>query len=71
MTSTPDKLIGGFPYSTLPKVTGEPTFKDIKIICRLLNSNPMRVSSNEGGGQHGHLGLITINAEYFTVATDV
>jgi hypothetical protein len=24
--STPDELIAGFPHSSLPKVTGEPTF---------------------------------------------
>jgi hypothetical protein len=31
----------------------------------------MSVSSYEGGGQHGHLGLIMTNAEYFAVTTDV
>jgi hypothetical protein len=65
------RTIAGFPHSTLPKVTGEPTFEDLKIIHRLLNSNAMSVSSYEGGGRHGHLGLIMTNAEYFAVATDV
>jgi hypothetical protein len=27
--STPDELIAGFPHSSLPKVTGEPTFEDL------------------------------------------
>jgi hypothetical protein len=31
----------------------------------------MIVSSYEGGGRHGHLGIIMTNAEYFAVATDV
>jgi hypothetical protein len=36
--STPDELIAGFPYSSLPKVTGEPTPEDLKVIRRLLNT---------------------------------
>jgi hypothetical protein len=71
MMSTPDELIAGLPHSSLPKVTGEPTFEDLKIIRRLLNTNSMSVSSYEGGGWHGHLGLIMTSAEYFAVTTDV
>jgi hypothetical protein len=71
MASIPDGLITGFPHSTLPKVIREPTFEDLKIIRRLLNSNAMSISHYEGGGRHGHLGLIMTNVEYFAVATDV
>jgi hypothetical protein len=71
MASTPDELIVGFPHSTLPKVTGEHTFEDLKSIRQLLNANTMRVSSYEGGGRHGQLGLIMTNAEHYAVATDV
>jgi hypothetical protein len=69
--STPDELIVGFPHSSLPKVTGEPTFEDLKVIRRLLNTNAMSVASYEGGGRHGHLGIIMTNEEYFAVAVDV
>jgi hypothetical protein len=69
--STPDELIAGFPHSSLPKVTGEPTFEDLKVIRRLLNTNDMRVASYEGGGRHGHLGIIMTNEEYFAVVVDV
>jgi hypothetical protein len=69
--STPDELIAGFPHSSLPKVTGEPTFEDLKVIQRLLNINDMSVASYEGGGRHGHLGIIMTNEEYFTIAVDV
>jgi hypothetical protein len=71
MASTPDELIAGFPYSSLPKVTGEPTFEDLKVIRRLLNNNAMSVASYKGGGRHGHLGIIMTNEEYFAVAVDV
>jgi hypothetical protein len=69
--STPDELIAGFPHSPLPKVTGEPTFEDLKVIRRLLNTNAMSVSSYVGGGHHGHLDIIMTNEEYFSIAADV
>jgi hypothetical protein len=69
--STPDELIAGFPHSSLPKVTGEPTFEDLKVIRRLLNTNAMSVSSYVGKGRHGHLGIIMTNEEYFAIAADV
>jgi hypothetical protein len=71
MASTPDELIAGFPYSFLQKVTGEPTFEELKVIRRLLNTNAMSLASYEGGGRHGHLGIIMTNEEYFAVAVDV
>jgi hypothetical protein len=61
----------GFQHSSLPKVTGEPTFEDLKVIQRLLNTNAMSVASYEGGGRHGHLGIIMKNEEYFAIAVDV
>jgi hypothetical protein len=69
--STPDELIAGFPHSSLPKVTGEPTFEDLNVIRRLLNTNAMSVTSYEGGGCHAHLIIIMTNEEYFAVAVDV
>jgi hypothetical protein len=69
--STPDELIAGFPQSSLPKVTGEPTFEDLKVIQRLLNTNAMSVSSYIGGGRHGHLGIIMTNEEYFSITAHV
>jgi hypothetical protein len=69
--STPDELIAGLPYSSLPKVTGEPTLENLKVIRRLLNTNAMSVSSYVGGGRHGHLGIIMTSEEYFAIAADV
>jgi hypothetical protein len=31
----------------------------------------MSVASYEGGGRHGHLGIIMTNEEYFTISVDV
>jgi hypothetical protein len=69
--STWDELISGFPHSSLPKVTGDPTFEDLKVIWGLLNTNSMSIASYEGGGRHGHLGIIMTNEEYFAIAVDV
>jgi hypothetical protein len=69
--STPDELIAGFPHSSLPKVTGEPTLKELKVIRPLLNTNAMSVSSYVGGGRHGDLGIIMTSEEYFSIAADV
>jgi hypothetical protein len=69
--STPDELVVGFTHSSFLKVAGEPTFEDLKVIRRLLNTNPMSVASYEGGGFHGHLGIIMTNEEYFAIAVDV
>jgi hypothetical protein len=69
--STPDELIAGLPHSSLPKVTGEPTFEDLKVIRRLLNNNAMSVALYEGGGRHGHLGIIMTNEEYFAIVVDI
>jgi hypothetical protein len=69
--SSPDELIAGFPHSSLPKVTGEPTFEDLKVIRRLLNTNAMSVASYEDRGRYGHVGIIMTNEEYFAIAVDV
>jgi hypothetical protein len=69
--STPDELIAGIPHYTLPKVTGEPIFEDLKVIQRLLNKKAMSVASYKSRGRHGHLSIITTDKEYFAVAVDV
>jgi hypothetical protein len=46
-------------------------FEDLKIIRRYINTNSMSVSSYEGGGRHGHLGLIMTNDKCVSLATDV
>jgi hypothetical protein len=71
MASTPDEIIAGFPHSSLPKVTGEPAFEDLKVIRRLPNTNAMSVSSYVGGGRQGHPGIIMTNEEYLAIASDV
>jgi hypothetical protein len=46
-------------------------FENLKVIRRLLNTNSMSAASYEGGGRHGHLGIIMTNEEYFAIAIEV
>jgi hypothetical protein len=46
-------------------------FVDLNIIHRYLNTNAASVSSYEGGGRHGHLGLIMTNDKYLALSIDV
>jgi hypothetical protein len=69
--STPDELIAGFRHNSFPKVTGDPTSEDLKIIRRYLNTYAMSVSSCKGGGCHGHLGLIMTTDDYVSLVTDI
>ena len=57
-----------FEYKTLTKIHGEPTFEGIKKIKDELKANAMAVSSELGGGRHGHLGLVLTQQEYARVS---
>jgi hypothetical protein len=49
-------ILAGF--TDLPRISGEPTFKDIAIALQHLNQKCMNIQSYDGGGNHGHLGLV-------------
>jgi hypothetical protein len=51
-------------FADLPRVSDEPTFEDIAIYRQHLNQNCMTIQSYNGGGNHGHLGLVMTRVEY-------
>jgi hypothetical protein len=53
---TVEAILAGFTY--WPRISGEPTFEDIAIARQHLNQNCMNIQSYDGGGNHGHLGLV-------------
>ena len=57
-----------FPYKSLPKIHGEPTYDDIKTLKDKLRANATKITSELGGGAHGHLGLILTAVEYASVS---
>jgi hypothetical protein len=63
-----EEIFNWFPNPVLPKVDHEPTFEDIKITIRLLNTNEIPVPSISGGGAHGHLGTIMTPMEYAVIS---
>lgn len=53
-----------FPYCTIPKLHGEPTYKTLKALKDKIKANASVVQSDLGGGAHGHLGLVLVPLEY-------
>jgi hypothetical protein len=66
---TVEEIINEFPNPILPKIDHEPTFEDIQVTTHLLNANAISIPSMEGGGAHGHLGIITNHVEYAAIST--
>jgi hypothetical protein len=58
---TVEAIFTGF---TLPRISGKPTFEDTAIARQHINQNFMNIQSYDGGGNHGHLGLIMTEVEY-------
>ena len=56
-----------FEYPSLTRIHGEPTYEALKLIKNELKSNAAAVTSDLGGGRHGHLGLVLTPAEYAIV----
>jgi len=64
MADNVDNIIEGFPYSTIDKVSGEPTYHIIKEVERKLIKNASSFPSELGGGQHGYLGVVLTPTKY-------
>jgi hypothetical protein len=57
-----------FEYKKLSKIHTEPTYDSLKKIKDELKANATAVSSDLGGGFHGHLGLVLQPEEYLRVS---
>ena len=62
-----DAIRDSFPFPTLPKQMGVPTFETIKAAHMKLKTNAASIPSTLGGGNHGLLGLVLTNAVYNTL----
>ena len=63
-----DYLKTHFEYTELTKVHKCPSYDTLKKIKDELKTNASRVTSDLGGGGHGHLGLVLTSTEYALVA---
>jgi hypothetical protein len=66
---TVEEIMNRFPNPILPNIDHEPTFEDIQVTTRLSNANAIYIPSMEGGGAHGHLGIIMTQVEYAAIST--
>ena len=57
-----------FEFPSLTRIHGKPTYASLKIIKDELFANATAVTSDLGGGAHGHLGLVLTPAEYVAVS---
>ena len=53
-----------FPHVPLTKIHGQPTNATFRTLRKEIYANARAISSQRGGGQHGHLGLVMADAEY-------
>ena len=68
MTEQKQDFVTLFEYPTLPKIHGEPDYPQLKDLKDKLKTNATKITSDLGGGGHGHLGLVLTPAEYATVS---
>ena len=65
---TPDDYLSSFPYPSLQKVEGQPTYESLNHLRQELKANAASVPTNNGGGSNGYLGLVVSAAIYATIA---
>ena len=64
-------IVEGFPYPTISKIIGLPTYKTISDTHEMLNTNSSSIQSNLGGGSHGNLSLTVTNAVFNTLLSSL
>ena len=60
-----------FQVPTLIVIYEKPTYEGLQDLNKELTSNAVTVTSNLGGGAHGHLGLIFTLAQYNNITPEM
>ncbi len=50
----------------ITKIDGQPTDEDLNLLTKELTNAAGSVASQNGGGEHGHVGMVIKEAEYIT-----
>ena len=66
--TTVEKFIETFPILALSRITGTPTYENLKTLNEELNANATSIVTTQGGGVHGHLALTVSPAVYATLS---
>ena len=67
LTST-ESILNAFPYQTIPKIVGTPTYETITESIALLKANAASIQTELGGGRLGFLALTVSPAVYATLS---
>jgi len=52
----------------ITKIDGQPTDEDLNLLTKKLTNAAGSVATQNGGGEHGHVGMVVKEAEYVTVS---
>ena len=61
-----EEIVKGFEFT---KIDGQPTDEDLNQLTRELARALASIPTTNGGGDHGHIGMITPDVEYITFST--
>ncbi len=50
----------------ITKIDGQPKDEDLNLLTKELTNATGSVATQNGGGEHGHVGMVVDNAEYVT-----
>ena len=50
----------------ITKIDGQPTDEDLNLLAKELTNAAGSVATQNGGGEHGHVGMVVKDAEYIT-----
>jgi len=56
-----------FPYPMLTKIIRKPMNAALKLLTKEVYANAHAIPSTRGGGQHGHLGIVLLAANYLAL----
>ena len=64
MSTTPTAIETSLPYPSVTKILGKPDAATLRVLKQQIYANAAAVTSNAGGGNHGHLGMVMPVADY-------
>ena len=68
MVLSVDDVVAKFPMKTMPKIDGEPDYRNINMMMQLLYGKAASLPTLLGGGKYGHIGIIMTPQLYTTLA---
>jgi hypothetical protein len=56
----------GLEIYEITKIDGQPTDEDLNLLIKELTNAAGSIATQNGGGEHGHVGIVINDAEYIT-----